>query len=83
MQMDKIIVIKGLGADYVSPSLPVHIDPYEEPRRFAHQKEKFFSVLQKTNRLLLFIRLYNENWYVAHQLIYQMKIGVGSAYSRK
>ena len=29
MQMDKIIVIKGLGADYVSPSLPVHIDPYE------------------------------------------------------
>ena len=27
--MDKIIVIKGLGVDYVSPSLPVHIDPHE------------------------------------------------------
>ena len=27
--MDKIIVIEGLGADYVSPSLPVHIDPNE------------------------------------------------------
>lgn len=27
--MDKIIVIEGLGADYVSPLLPVHIDPNE------------------------------------------------------
>ena len=47
------------------------------------RSKKFFSVLQKTNRLLLFIRVYNENWYVAHHLIYQMKIGVRSADSRK
>ena len=37
------------------------------------RSKKFFSVLQTTIRLLLFIRVYNENWYVAHQLIYQMK----------
>ena len=47
------------------------------------RSKKFFSVLQKTNRLLLYIRVYDENWYVAHQLIYQMKIGVRSADSRK
>ena len=47
------------------------------------RSKKFFSVLQKTIRLLLFIRVYNENWYVAHHLIYQMKIGVRSADSRK
>ena len=43
------------------------------------RSKKFYSVLQKTIRLLLFIRVYNENWYVAHHLIYQMKIGVRSA----
>ena len=37
------------------------------------RSKKFYSVLQKTIRLLLFIRVYNENWYVAHHLIYQMK----------
>ena len=47
------------------------------------RSKKFYSVLQKTIRLLLFIRVYNENWYVAHHLIYQMKIGVRSADSRK
>ena len=47
------------------------------------RSKTFFSVLQKTNRLLLYIRVYDENWYVAHQLIYQMKIGVRSADSRK
>ena len=47
------------------------------------RSKKIFSVLQKTNRLLLYIRVYDENWYVAHQLIYQMKIGVRSANSRK
>ena len=47
------------------------------------RSKKLFSVLQKTNRLLLYIRVYDENWYVAHQLIYQMKIGVRSADSRK
>ena len=47
------------------------------------RSNKFFSVLQKTKRLLLYIRVYDENWYVAHQLIYQMKIGVRSADSRK
>ena len=47
------------------------------------RSKKFFSVLQKTNRLLLYIRVYDEYWYVAHQLIYQMKIGVRSADSRK
>ena len=46
-------------------------------------RSKKFYVLQKTIRLLLFIRVYNENWYVAHHLIYQMKIGVRSADSRK
>ena len=47
------------------------------------RSKKFFSVLQKTNRLLLYIHVYDENWYVAHELIYQMKIGVRSANSRK
>ena len=47
------------------------------------RSKKLFSVLQKKNRLLLYIRVYDENWYVAHQLIYQMKIGVRSADSRK
>ena len=47
------------------------------------RSKKFFSVLQKTNRLLLYIRVYDEYWYVAHRLIYQMKIGVRSADSRK
>ena len=49
----------------------------------SSEAKNFFSVLQKTNRLLLYIRVYDENWYVAHQLIYQMKIGVRSADSRK
>ena len=52
MQMDKIIVIKGLGADYVSPSLPVHIDPYEYPRRFAHQKQKVLLRATKDNSVV-------------------------------
>ena len=47
------------------------------------RSNKFFSVLKKKKRLLLYIRVYVENWYVAHQLIYQMKIGVRSADSRK
>ena len=47
------------------------------------RSKKFFSVLQKTNRLLLYIRVYDENWYVEHKLIYQMKIGVRSADSWK
>ena len=47
------------------------------------EAKKFSPVLQKTNRLLLYIRVYDENWYVAHQLIYQMKIGVRSGDSRK
>ena len=32
---------------------------------------------------LLYIGVYDENWYVAHQLIHEMKIGVRSADSRK
>ena len=37
----------------------------------------------RTYSRLLYIRVYDGNWYVAHQLIHEMKIGVGSADSRK
>ena len=47
------------------------------------RSKKLVFVLQKTNRLLLYIRVYDEYWYEAHQLIYQMKIGVRSADYRK
>ena len=38
---------------------------------------------RRTHLRLLYIRVYDENWYVAHQLIHEMKIGVRSADSRK
>ena len=38
---------------------------------------------RRTYLRLLYIRVYDENWYVAHQLIHEMKIGVRSADSRK
>ena len=38
---------------------------------------------RRTYSRLLYIRVYDRNWYVAHQLIHEMKFGVGSADSRK
>ena len=38
---------------------------------------------RRTYSRLLYIRVYDENWYVAQQLIQEMEIGVGSADSRK
>ena len=37
----------------------------------------------RTYSRLLYIRVYDENWYVVHQLIHEMEIGVRSADSRK
>ena len=50
--MEKIIVIEGLGADYVSPSLPLHIIDTNNHVVLLIGSKEVFSVLQKTNRLL-------------------------------
>ena len=76
--MDKIIVIEGLGADYVSPSLPVQIDRYEWPRRFAHRKQKIFLRATKDKSLVINAKYFLK--YISHLTF---KTGTRNSYKQQ
>ena len=66
------------GADYVNTYRRVH-----DENRWRTDSQMMWDCLSRTDSQMLYFRVYDENWYVAHKPIHEMKISGGRSDSRK